>query len=254
MSTAPTFKHAVESFEHGLEHYLDGSDRSRKFALLHLDQAIELFLKEKVVRLGKTIYKSDGTTLALHEAFNSLKDISIPERPRLEEVHDLRNTIQHKGLSPDPESTQFYVEIAYRFVKRFMEDELDQALDAVISSKYCALMEGRPLQEAAEAASTYNRALSLADPGQKVMTGYTALMQAGEVFDDKKLGMVSLRRILREAAVRNGLTVSKIDKLLKGVFDIRNKVFRTSYVPSKSEANEFMQRVGYILKILHCIA
>lgn len=254
MSIAPTFKHAVESFEHGLEHYLDGSDRSRKFALLHLDQAIELFLKEKIVRLGKSIYKSDGTTLTLHEAFSSLKDLSLPERPRLEEVHDLRNTIQHKGLSPDPESTQFYVEIVYRFVKRFMQDELDQSLDVVISSKYCALMEGRPLEEAGEAAAAYNRALSLADPGQKVMTGYTALMLAGEVFDDKKLGKVSLRRTLREAAVSYGVTVSKVDKLLKSIFDIRNKVFHTSYVPSKSEANEFMQRVGYVLKILHCIA
>ena len=38
------FVHASESFEHGLEHYLDGAERSRKFAILHIDQAIELFL------------------------------------------------------------------------------------------------------------------------------------------------------------------------------------------------------------------
>ena len=72
MKQSPMFLHAVESFEHGLQHHLDGTTKSRKFALLHIDQAIELFLKEKVVRLGKSIYKSDGTTLNLHEVFKSL--------------------------------------------------------------------------------------------------------------------------------------------------------------------------------------
>jgi hypothetical protein len=76
------FQHAVESFEHGLEHYLDGSQKGRKFALLHIDQAIELLLKEKVVQIGKSIYKSDGTTLSLHETFSSLRDMKLPgKRP-----------------------------------------------------------------------------------------------------------------------------------------------------------------------------
>lgn len=51
---SPMFRHAIESFEHGLEHFLDGTDRSRKFALLHIDHAIELMLKEKCVQLGKS--------------------------------------------------------------------------------------------------------------------------------------------------------------------------------------------------------
>ena len=117
LGRSPMLHHAFESFEHGLQHYIDGTEQSRKFALLHLDQAVELFLKEKIVRLGKSIYKTDGTTLTLHESFSSLKTLNIPERPRLEEVHDLRNTVQHKGLTPDHSSTEFYVKIVYEFVK-----------------------------------------------------------------------------------------------------------------------------------------
>lgn len=145
MNQSPMFKHAIESFEHGLEHYLDGSDKSRKFAFLHIDQAIELFLKEKVVQIGKSIYKSDGNTLGIHETFNSLKALSIPEQPRLEELHDLRNTIQHKGLTPDVGSTHFYIEIAYNFVKRFLNSELGSVPEDILSKKHMAFMEGQPL-------------------------------------------------------------------------------------------------------------
>jgi hypothetical protein len=104
LKQSPIFKHAIESFEHGLEHYLDGTEKSRKFGLLHIDHAIELLLKERCVRLGKSIYKNDGTTLTIHETFRSLSNsnVSVPEQPRLEELHDLRNTIQHKGLFRTP--------------------------------------------------------------------------------------------------------------------------------------------------------
>ncbi len=70
MKQSPMLKHAIESFEHGLEHFLDGTEKSRKFALLHIDHAIELLLKEKCVQLGKSIYRGDGTTLTIHEAFS----------------------------------------------------------------------------------------------------------------------------------------------------------------------------------------
>lgn len=69
---SPMFTHAIESFEHALEHYVDGTTRGSKFAILHVDHAIEPCLKEKAVSLGKSIYKSDGQTLSMHEKFNSL--------------------------------------------------------------------------------------------------------------------------------------------------------------------------------------
>lgn len=250
---SPIFKHAVESFQHGLEHYLDGADRSRKFALLHLDQAVELLLKEKVILIGKSIYKSNGSTLTLHEALNSLKDISIPERPRLEEVHDLRNTVQHKGLTPDAESTQFYVEVVYRFVKRFLPDELDCKLDAVIPSKYCALMEGKPLEEASQVAEVYERAKGTADPTERIILGYTAMNLVTRVLEDQSEGKVGVRRVIRENAKQIGVDRTTINTLLKRVFDVRNNVVHTGKTPTTKEADDFLEDVGTILKMLHCI-
>jgi hypothetical protein len=125
-SLSPLLRHALESFKHGMDHFREGSDSSRNFALLHIDQAIELLIKEKLVRLGKSIYKGDGTTMNLHEAFNSItKDVLIPERPRLESLHELRNNVQHTGLTIDILTTAFYMTEAYNFVVRFLSVELD---------------------------------------------------------------------------------------------------------------------------------
>ena len=38
-TTSPMLRHAFESFEHGLLHYLEGTELGRKFALLHIDHA-----------------------------------------------------------------------------------------------------------------------------------------------------------------------------------------------------------------------
>ena len=73
-------RHAFESFEHGLLHYLEGTELGRKFALLHIDHAIELILKEKVVRTGQSIYRKDGKTITVHEAYAALVNIPIPEK------------------------------------------------------------------------------------------------------------------------------------------------------------------------------
>lgn len=80
----------------------------------------------------------------IHEAFSSLRkeSIAIFEQPRLEELHDLRNTIQHKGLIPDSLTAQFLVEIAYRFTKRFLEQELAIPVTEAIPSRYRMFMEG----------------------------------------------------------------------------------------------------------------
>ena len=53
-------RHALESFEHGLLHYLEGTEVGREFSILHIDLAVELILKEKVVRNGVPIFRKDG--------------------------------------------------------------------------------------------------------------------------------------------------------------------------------------------------
>jgi hypothetical protein len=251
MEVSPMLRHAVESFEHGLEHYLDGTDRSRKFALLHIDHAIELFLKEKCIQLGKSIYKSAGQTLTLHEAFNSLcKEIDIPERPRLEELHDLRNTVQHKGLIPDLRTSEFYVEVAYRFAKRFLAEELGVPIEKVISSIHRAMMEAPKLQEAPdELFEGLQEAKNAPDPISKIVAAYTVLEKAAGLLavngiDDVK---VRLRSTIRDAAVAFGTPEEKINKALKKMFMLRGRSLNSDYDPSEKEADGFIRLVARIL-------
>ncbi|MDD5584759.1 MAG: hypothetical protein PHV55_06870 [Candidatus Omnitrophica bacterium] len=249
MNKSPMLKHAVESFEHGLEHYLDGSDKSKKFAILHVDQSIELFLKEKIVQLGKTIYKSDGTTLNLHESFQSLKDLKIYEQPRIEELHDLRNAIQHKGLIPDNDSTQFYIGIAYNFVKRFLPEELKIPFEEILSPKHKAVMEGIPLEKSDEIIAMFDNVLkSNASPSGKIMEGYTILTRVVNLTSDQTIGKVGFRRTLRKNARNCKVDLSEFKEYLDFVMKVRNQVVHSSHEPTKEEADIFLHMVGKILK------
>lgn len=254
MNQSPMYKHAAESFEHGLEHFSDNSIKGRKFALLHLDQSIELFLKEKAVQIGKSIYKSDGTTLSIHEVFRSLKDIDIPEQPRLEELHDLRNTIQHKGLTPDSGTTEFYVQIAYEFVKRFLNDELGTSVKEILSNDIFFLLDAQPIQQevAEEIAEAYSTAKASETPQEKIIAGYTALSRLVSIFNDSQSGKVSFRHTLRMAAKRHGNSYDDLKPHLKTIMMIRNQVVHSAYNPTEDDAEAFLIATKKTMELVGC--
>jgi hypothetical protein len=110
-----------------------------KFAILHVDQAIELLLKEKIRSAGISIYKSPKETVSIWRAYEILEEdlnCSIPEKPDLEMLHEERNSIQHKYANPSPEDAAFQIEKAMGFIRRFMQDELKLDIDAHIASEY----------------------------------------------------------------------------------------------------------------------
>jgi hypothetical protein len=137
---SPLFRSAMEVLEHGLWHFLRSDTApDMKFAILHIDQAIELLLKEKVRSGGKSIYKSPKETISIWGAYDILeKDIGckIPEKANLELLHEERNSIQHKYANPSPEDAAFHVENAMQFLKRFVKDELALDISDYIPSDY----------------------------------------------------------------------------------------------------------------------
>lgn len=136
---SPLLRSALEVLEHGLWHYFR-SDTSTdlKFAVLHVDQAIELLLKERVRSGGESIYKNPKETISLWGAYEILEKMKckIPEKPDLELLHEERNSIQHKYANPSAETAAFYVDKAVRFVDRFLRDELDTNLADYVPSDY----------------------------------------------------------------------------------------------------------------------
>src|ERR1700692_1856832 len=91
---SPLLRSAFETLEHGLFHYLRSStSKDMKFALLHVDQAIELLLKERVRLGGVSVYKNPKETISMYGAYDILANqmkVKIPERPDLELLHEER--------------------------------------------------------------------------------------------------------------------------------------------------------------------
>jgi hypothetical protein len=137
---SPLVRSAFEVLEHGLWHFFRSTTATdMKFAILHVDQAIELFLKERVRSGGKSIYKNPKETISIWGAYEILEKelkCTIPEKPDLELLHEERNSIQHKSANPSPEDTSFHIDRAMRFISRFVHEELGLELSDHIPSDY----------------------------------------------------------------------------------------------------------------------
>lgn len=127
-SLSPLLRSAFEVLEHGLWHYLrSNTTTDMKFALLHIDQAVELLLKEKVRSEGHSIYKNPKETITIWGAYDILENkvnCKIKEKPDLELLHEERNNIQHKYSNPTPDDAAFHVEKAMKFINQFVSKEL----------------------------------------------------------------------------------------------------------------------------------
>jgi len=139
---SPLLRSAMETLDHGLWHFLRSeTSTDMKFALLHVDQAVELLLKEKVRSAGRSIYKNPKETISIWGAYEILeKDLGckIPEKPDLELLHEERNSIQHKFANPSPQDAAFHVEKAVAFIRRFLKDELGVRIEDHVSSEHLA--------------------------------------------------------------------------------------------------------------------
>lgn len=137
---SPLLRSVFEVLNHGLWHFFRSDNTTdMKFALLHVDQAVELLLKERVRAGGKSIYKNPKETISIWGAYETLANelhVAIPERPDLELLHEERNNIQHKYANPSPEDAAFHIEKAMNFVRRFVKDELNLDIKQFVPSEY----------------------------------------------------------------------------------------------------------------------
>ena len=140
LKLSPLLRSAFEVLEHGLWHYLrSNTSPDMKFALLHVDQSVELLLKERVRSAGISIYKNPKETITIWGAYDILENrvkCRIPEKANLELLHEERNSIQHKYSNPSPEDAAFHIDNAVKFIKRFVEDELGLNLSDYIPGEY----------------------------------------------------------------------------------------------------------------------
>lgn len=123
---SPLFVSANELLAHSIELYTQGNERKYKFVILHLANAIELILKDRVIDLGISIYKKhNNNTIGIWDAFLELEkaNIQVPERPVIELLVDDRNTIQHRFGFPNADAVFYYLDHVLKFFCRFLKEE-----------------------------------------------------------------------------------------------------------------------------------
>ena len=132
MMKSPLFVSAIELLAHATELFGEKNERKYKFVILHLANAVELILKDKVLGNGVSIYssKDQNKTIGIWDAFKKLADLDvvIPEKPIIELLIDDRNTIQHRFGFPNEEAVYFYLSGIKDFFDRFLKDEYNTTL------------------------------------------------------------------------------------------------------------------------------
>lgn len=133
---SPLFQSSLELFGHSIEHFNWGTEKDRKFVILHLANSIELIFKDLLLDLGESIYKSPKETITITHSIKKLTDekgINIPNLNKLELLIDERNSLQHRYGFPNELTTIFYMEATHSFFKEFLIDNYGLDIEEVIS-------------------------------------------------------------------------------------------------------------------------
>ena len=117
------------------EHFNWGSEKDRKFTILHLANSIELIFKDLLLDLGESIYKNPKETISITGAISTLiqnKNIIIPNLNKLELLIDERNSLQHRYGFPNELTTIFYMEATFDFFKDFLKENYDLEIEKIL--------------------------------------------------------------------------------------------------------------------------
>jgi len=119
-----------------------------KFVILHLANAAEVILKDRLVDLGFSIYfPRRSQTIGIWEAAETLEkhSVKIPRRQVLELLIDDRNTLQHRFGSPSIKTLRFYFSETVLFFREFLEAnygvQLEEALAPYLHREVLTLLD-----------------------------------------------------------------------------------------------------------------
>jgi uncharacterized protein YutE (UPF0331/DUF86 family) len=197
-----------------------------KFVILHLANAIELILKDKVIDAGSSIYKGSSTiTITIWEAFSILNNVNIviPERPVIQLLIDDRNTIQHRFGFPNGDAVFYYLDQVLRFFRRFLMTEYSvdvvELLRLYVAEEHLVTIG---LVERDDEIEPLNRLFAVS-PEAAVLQAYSLverkILQKMDPDDEMRrpgIGSELLRRVLRrllEAGVLSRDDLRRFDSL-----------------------------------------
>jgi hypothetical protein len=142
------YENAVDSLRIGMEFFLkEKSYSSRKHAILTVFHAIELFLKEQLVRTNPIlIYKNidakitdDALTVGAREALTRLENLGLAvptdEKKTIENIQKVRNRIEHHRYDHNEQEDDAIIAASLKFILYFVEFVLEGKLEGEIDGK-----------------------------------------------------------------------------------------------------------------------
>jgi hypothetical protein len=178
---SPLFHSALDLLAHACEHYAIDSERDRRFVVLHLANAIELLLKDRLLDLGISIYqdRNPKLTKSINKVFSDLEEanVQIPQRPIIELLIDDRNTLQHRFGSPNSIMVKYYVDNTLRFFRDFMNAafglELREYLSNLLDRSTFAYIY--PVSETSKDILLQARSVARIHPSSSILTAWMEL-------------------------------------------------------------------------------
>lgn len=191
---SPLFHSSLDLLAHACEHYVSGEERDRKFVILHLANAIELLLKDRLLDLGLSIYDNPHQTKSITRVLSDLErqGVQIPMKHIIELLIDERNNIQHRFGSPNSIMVKYYFDNSLKFFNDFMDAAFGLELREYLSN----LMDGTilsyiyPETESAKDILLQARRVARVHPSSSIVTAWMEI--------EKKVG--ELRTLLEKSS------------------------------------------------------
>jgi uncharacterized protein YutE (UPF0331/DUF86 family) len=252
---SPLLKFAIESLEHALEQYVLGTDKSRRFSVLHCDQAIELVLKEKIRFMGDSIFSKNGKTIDYYDSITKLIDnrgVKIPERPDLELIHESRNLIQHKGATISESEAEYYIQTGFNFMKRFLIDELRISIDDIMEKRYHNIFVPEYKNQLQKLFKENYKVFENLSSPIVVINSYRQLeLLLSELSTKFNLKQNNSPRQQMRELLRLG-KISEIDfKKFEMVSQLRNEILHTEKIPEIDDIVESVKMISKLTEVLN---
>lgn len=217
---SPLFISAAESLSHAVELFRQGDERKYTFVAVHLADAVELLLQDRLIDAGESIHESaKSQRLTFWKVLDLLRKlrIAVPHRPALELLLEDRQTIHYRPGRPDLKTVYYYVDTVGAFFRQFLEDEYGMRLPDVLRELGMADSDVQLLGvfEGQGDVQTFLETLFAISPASAIQQAYTFIESACSELYFLQQGYLELKS--RKPFLSNPQHSPEFEELLRGL-------------------------------------
>ena len=262
--SSPLMKSALEVLGHSIEHFVAGSTKDHRLAVLHLAQSVELAAKAVLVEHNIPIYdaKDGSRTLPWRQCMTHLAgiwDVQVsPQLARLDLLMDERNAMQHRFGTVDQLTIDYHLGSVFRFMEELLNREYGADLHEFLRTSLSAEVWRRCRYVKDETRAKIERAETLVASGDAtsgLLEAFSALDSATQA-KARRLDAGQPRSTL-DALMKFGTHLAEAGRVnkkqvgaLAEVYRLRNAAIHANEGPSTEKVTAAIQSVEVFLRAL----